>query len=134
MTRRNIQCFGYLLRASDDDIRNFKDIALMIDDAAYLKSADNVFQVSISANEESYARLYKEDPEMCEAMRRLMKDDFIKERKAGEASGEIKGAIKTYRRIGKLPTEIIWLIKADYDLKQEVAEKYVEETLGLQLA
>ena len=118
--------------ASDDDIRSFRDMAILNKDAAYQKSVDNIYQVSVSANMESYARLVKEDPEMCEALRDLMREDFIKERKAGEASGEIIGAIKTYRRIGKLPTEIIGLIKADYDLKQDVAEKYVEETLGLQ--
>ena len=114
--------------ASDDEIRNFKNMAIRNRDAAYQKSVDNVFQVSVSANRESYARLMKEDPEMCEALRDLMKEDFIKERKAGE----IRGAIKTYKRIGKLPTEIIGLIKVDFNLKQDEAEKYVEETLGLQ--
>ena len=115
--------------ASDDDIRCFKDLAIQNTDASYQKSVDNIFQVSVSANKESYTRLLKEDPEMCEALRDLMKEDFEKT----EERGEIKGAIKTYKRIGKLPTEIIGLIKDDFDLKQKTAEKYVEETLGLQL-
>ena len=67
---------------------------------------------------------------MCEALRDLMKDDLIKER----SQGEIIGAIKTYRRMGKLPSEIISLIRTDYDLKPDEAEKLVEETLGLQPA
>ena len=52
----------------------------------------------------------------------------------GKADGEIIGAVKTYSRIGKLPSEIIKLIEADYGLAQETAEKYVEQTLGLQPA
>ena len=76
--------------ASDDDIRNFKDISLQHDDAAYLKSVDNIFQVSISANEARYARLFKEDPKMCEALRKLMEDDFIATEARGVAIGESK--------------------------------------------
>ena len=132
--------------ASDEDIRNFKDMALRNTDAAFQKSVDNIFQVSISANKESYARLMKEDPEMCEAMRDLMKEDFERVEARGRSEGisigeargisigEIRGAIKTYARMGEQPSEIIKLIEADFGLKQEVAEKYVEETLNLQLA
>ena len=87
---------------------------------------------------------------MCEAMRDLMKEDFeraeargisIGEARGisiGEARGisigEIRGAIKTYARMGKQPSEITKLIEVDFGLKQEIAEKYVEETLNLQLA
>ena len=53
----------------------------------------------------------------------------------GEVKGEIKGAIKLYRDEMNLTSkEIIKKIMARFDLKQEVVEKYVEETLGLQLA
>ena len=77
-------------------------------DAAFQESVDAIFQVSISANKESYARLIKEDPDMCEAMRDLMKEDFARVEAIGEARGisigeargisigEIRGAIKTY--------------------------------------
>jgi hypothetical protein len=58
-------------------------MALQNNDAAYQKSVDNVFQVSIMANGASYRRLLKEDTEMCEAMRRLMEDDFIKAEEKG---------------------------------------------------
>lgn len=50
-----------------------------------------------------------------------------------EARGEIRGAIKTYKRVGKLPAEIICFIMDEYDLPKDEAEKCVEETLGLQL-
>ena len=76
--------------AGDEDIRTFKNIALKNREEAYQKSVDAVFQASISANRETYARLRKEDPDMYEALRDLMKDEFI----ATEARGETKGVNK----------------------------------------
>ena len=67
-----------LPNAFDDDIRRFKDIAMQNNNAAYHKSVDNILQISVSVNQETYARLRKEDPDMCEALRELMKDDFDK--------------------------------------------------------
>ena len=64
--------------AFDDDIRRFKDIAMQNYDAAYHRSVDNILQISVSVNRETYARLRKEEPDMCEALRELMKDDFDK--------------------------------------------------------
>ena len=133
--------------ATDDEIRQFKDMAVRNKDAAYLKSVDGVYQVSVSANRESYARLMKEDPEMCEALRDLMKEEFemteargqargeaIGEAR-GEARGEVKGAIKLYRdEMHLMPAEITQKIMARFGLRLDEAEKYVEETLGLQLA
>ena len=76
---------------------------------------------------------------MCEALRDLMKEDFVKEREAGEArgraAGEIIGAIKLYRdEMNLLPSEIITKIMTRFGLEKAAAEKYVEEALGLQLA
>ena len=70
--------------AGDEDIRTFKNIALKNREEAYQKSVDAVFQASISANRETYARLRKEDPDMYEALRDLMKDDFIETEARGE--------------------------------------------------
>ena len=129
--------------ASDDDIRSFKDIAVRNRDAAYQKSVDNIYQVSVSANKESYARLVKEDPEMCEALRDLMREEFIKTEAIAEArgeargreTGEIIGAVKLYRDdMNLLPSEIITKIMTRFGLERAAAEKYVEEALGLQLA
>ena len=133
--------------ATDDEIRQFKDMAVRNKDASYLKSVDGVYQVSVSANRESYDRLMKEDPEMCEALRDLMKEEFemteargqargeaIGEAR-GEARGEVKGAIKLYRdEMHLMPAEITQKIMARFDLRLDEAEKYVEETLGMQLA
>ena len=51
-----------------------------------------------------------------------------------EARGEIIGTVKTYKRIGKTPSEIVSIIMQDYKLKREEAEAYVEQVLGLQKA
>lgn len=67
-----------LPNAFDDDIRRFTVIAEQNRDAAYNKSVDNILQASVSVNKETYARLKKEDPDMCEALRELMKDDIDK--------------------------------------------------------
>ena len=57
------------------------------------------------------------------------------ERAEGEKKGEIIGAIKLYRdEMDLLPTDIIKKIMMRFCLEEAVAEKYVEETLGLQLA
>ena len=53
----------------------------------------------------------------------------------GEARGEIKGAIRIYHEeMNLLPSEIIKKIMVRFGLEEADAEKYVEETLGLQLA
>lgn len=77
-----------LPNAFDDDIRRFKNIALQIHDADYQKSVDNIFQVSVSLNRETYARLRKEEPDMCEALRELMKDEFDELDKAREEANQ----------------------------------------------
>lgn len=144
--------------ASDEDILRFRQMALQHeDDAEYQKSIDGIFQVSISLNREKYDRLLQEDPAMCEAMKDLMKDIIAEEvekkvqeklkyereaaegrlrqeREAAETSGEIKGTVKTYKRMGVVLPEIITRIMADFGLKREVAEKYVKDSLGLQMA
>ena len=66
---------------------------------------------------------------MCEALKELMKDEFALTR----AEGQIIGTIKLYREeMGLMPTEIIKKIMIRFDLKKKDAERYVEETLGLQ--
>ena len=74
---------------------------------------------------------------MCEALMDLLKDEmkeeFEKTEARGFAKGEIRGAIKLYRdEMELMPAEIIGRIMSRYNLQPDVAEKYVEETLGLQ--
>ena len=105
------------------------------------RSVDTIFQISIMANEDLYSRLLKENLEMCEAMRRIMKDDFIQAEAAGEAKGEargiekgkIKGAVMVYHEeLNLSPSEIIQKIMTRFNLKQGEAQRFVEETLNLQ--
>ncbi len=118
--------------AREEDIRNFAKVASGREDAGYRRFADNVYQVSVSANREKYDELKKEDPEMCEALRDLFKDELAEERNKGEIKGEIKGAIKAYYEVGILPSDIIIRIVSRFSLKREEAEQYVEQTLGLE--
>ena len=53
----------------------------------------------------------------------------------GEIRGEIKGVIKLYHdEMNLLPSEIVDKIILRFSLGKNEAEKYVEETLGLELA
>lgn len=129
--------------ARAEDIRRFKEIALQRDEAEYRHSVDNIFQVSISANREMYNQLRKEDPDMCEAMRELMKDEFdaaiamgeARGEARGEALGEVRGEIKGFIRLyseemGLTSAEIIARIMHRFNLEEAAAANYVEETLG----
>ena len=56
-----------------------------------------------------------------------------KEREAGEARGEIKGAIRLYNDEMKLTIpEIVQKVMNRFSLTKEAAEQYVENTLNLQ--
>ena len=72
---------------------------------------------------------------MCEAMRRLMEDDFIKAEEKGKEIGEIQGVIKVYdEELHLSPYEIIRKIMIRFGLREEEAQRYVEETLQLEKA
>lgn len=65
--------------------------------------------------------------DMCEVL------DRVEAR--GEIRGEIKGVIKLYHdEMNLLPSEIVDKIILRFSLGKNEAEKYVEETLGLELA
>lgn len=73
--------------ASEEDIRTFGLETGRQDDAVFRRNADAVLQVSITANRAAYEKLGREDPAMCDALRDLMKEDFVKERAEGRAEG-----------------------------------------------
>lgn len=61
---------------------------------------------------------------------RALKEESVK----GETRGEIRGAVKLYHEELHLsPSEIVKRIGSRYNLTKEEAEKYVEETLNLEL-
>lgn len=73
---------------------NADDVKLFLADAEKAENennnVDSILQVSISANEDVYEVIWRENS-MCEALRRLMKEDL----KAAEAKGEAKKAEDT---------------------------------------
>ena len=121
--------------ASREDLSAFNDMAFRITDTAYKRYVDSIFQVSFSANRPTYDLMAMEDKNMCEALRDFLKEDFETAEARGEIRGEIKGAIRLYRdEMNLTPKEIIDRIMKRYSLDRKAAEKYVEETLGLEPA
>ena len=92
------------------------------------RNVDAVYQVSVSANREVYENLRKEDQAVCDALRDLMKEDFLRVENEGLAKG-ITGAVEIMREDGKDGRAIIERLMSKYDLTQEEAEKYVLVTV-----
>ena len=92
------------------------------------RNVDAVYQVSVSANREVYENLRKEDQAVCDALRDLMKEDFLRVENEGLAKG-ITGAVEIMREDGKDDRAIVERLMSKYDLTQEEAEKYVVVTV-----
>ena len=84
--------------AGDEDIRMFKNMAMKNRAEAYQESVDAVFQVSVSVNKETYARLRREDPDMYEALKELMKDEFIATEEKGIEQGDRNRIMQQVRK------------------------------------
>ena len=67
-------------RLSEDDAEAFVRMAEAFTSPGDRRNADAVLQLSIAANREVYEDLRRRDPEMCEALRELMKDEIQQER------------------------------------------------------
>ena len=104
-------------------------------ESRYREFVDGIYQVSVSANKELYGRLIKEEPEMCEALKDLLKDELKKEFMATEARGEISGAIKIYHEeMGLSPSEIeMNVIRAIIEARtsQNLTQKELSERTGI---
>jgi hypothetical protein len=86
------------------------------------QNADAILQLSVSANREIYDRIRKEDPKMCEALKDLMKDEFVK----AEEKGRILEAVVIYRDEMHMSDELITkAIMNKFSLSLEDAEAYV---------
>lgn len=123
--------------ASRQDLTNFNEIAFLRGDAAYKSYVDSIFQVSVSANRQLYDQMTREDKKMCEALKDLLKEDFAAAEAMaearGKACGKIEGVIQLYHEeLGLTPQEIVNKIMSRFSLDEETAQKYVENTLGLQ--
>lgn len=81
--------------ALEEDARAFIEEARKLTDQGDLINVDAILQVSVSANYDLYNELKRRYPEMCEAMKTLMKDEMMEAQKKGEAVGEKKGILET---------------------------------------
>lgn len=71
----------------EEDILAFVDEAQNFTDPGERENVDAILQVSLSANYELYEDMIRRYPKMCEAMRRLMKDEIEDEVREGEKKG-----------------------------------------------
>ena len=74
----------------EEDILAFIDAAQNLTDSGERENVDAILQVSMSANYELYEDMKRRHPEMCEAMRRLMKDEIADEVRKGVKKGMIE--------------------------------------------
>ena len=130
--------------ASDEATRSFKDMTVQVKDTAFQKIVDAIYQVSVNANKETYYRLQKEDPAMCEALKDLM-EDYIEEevvkrttdrlneaenRVAESENRRIEDILSVYHDDLKLsPEEIIRKVTDRFDFDPETAKKHVARVL-----
>ena len=115
-----------------EDIRRFVLQSSGSQESGYRRNVDAVYQVSVSANREVYENLRKEDQAVCDALRDLMKEDFLRVEGEYLAKGLAKGitgAVEIMREDGKDDRAIIERLMSKYDLTQEEAEKYVLVTV-----
>ena len=92
--------------------------------------------MTVLTNDQRFAECLSDEggkPEnMCEVLDRAEQRGEQRGELKGRAEGEIIGVVKTYRRFGRQPSDIIAVLMADYHLTREAAKKVVAESLGLQ--
>ena len=81
--------------ANEADVRAFIEETGMYTSKQDKNNADAVYQVSVSANRELYAELIRRDPEMCTALRELLKDEIQADMENSERRGEMQKAKAT---------------------------------------
>ena len=115
-----VRKIGRTREAAIEAIRICRDRGVLID---YLREREKeVIDIMIMLFDQEYA---------VEQFGRSQRAEGLAE---GEIRGEIRGAIKLYHdEMNLMPTEIIKKIMVRFSLPHDVAEKYVEETLNLQL-
>ena len=81
--------------ALEEDARAFIEDARKLTDQGDLMNVDAILQVSVSVNYDLYNELKRRYPEMCEAMKTLMRDEMMEAQREGEARGEMKAKRET---------------------------------------
>ena len=93
------------------------------------QNVEAVLQVSIKANDELYREI-RRDANMCDALRKLMKDDLEDARKLGESEGEAKIIINV-NNSGMTPENIASITGKDLDEIQAMLEGKVSALYDL---
>ena len=93
------------------------------------QNVEAVLQVSIKANDELYREI-RRDANMCDALRKLMKDDLEDARKLGESEGEAK-IIINMNNSGMTPENIASITGKDLDEIQAILEGKVSALYDL---
>lgn len=91
------------------------------------QNVEAVLQVSVKANDELYREI-RRDANMCDALRKLMKDDLEDARKLGESEGEAK-IIINMNHSGMSPENIASITGKDLDEIHAILEGRVSALL-----
>ena len=75
-------------RVTKEDVAEFLKLATQSQTKGDVIRMDAILQVSASANQKIYQKIYKEEADMCQALREIMREDF----KQAEAEGEVRMA------------------------------------------
>ena len=65
-------------KVTEEDAENFINMVKKFREPGDRRNADAILQVSMSANRDVYEKLKRRKPDMCEALRELMKDEIVK--------------------------------------------------------
>ena len=77
-------------RLAYKDLADFIQLAKHAEDSFDRENIDSILQVSMNVNRELYAKLRREDPVMCEALREFFKDELIEAENKGRKEMEDK--------------------------------------------
>ena len=126
-------------RAQRSDIETFIRTSRDYTNSGDQARVDSILQVSASANKELYRQLRKEDVDMCEALREIMKEDFeetefralekgrAEGRAEGRAQGRAEGLKKGESLLGSLITKLKELGRADDAFRAAADPEYREK-------
>ena len=85
--------------AREDDIRVFLKRTAEIVEQGDAARADAILQVSATANFSLYRKIYEEEPNMCQALYEIMKDDIDRRVQQGMQQGAKQNAAEVYARL-----------------------------------
>ena len=108
--------------ALEEDIRGFVEDAQNLTGQGNRANVDAVLQASVSANYKLYEEMKRRYPEMCEAMRRLMRDeiaDEVREAQREAKMEEKKETALTLAGMGMPVEKIAEVVKVSLKMVQE---------------